>query len=271
MPGAATPPPQLSFISKHISRQDLTFDSRWLVASSLLLASGAITWGVGHYASQQQWQRIDFLRRAVKEFEQDPQVRNALKILDFEEYRDYFTQANSKKDRIRFRVNNTLLCNALATHDARARQKHNLEYHEDHDNLDPDLLKQYQIESTLRDWFNTLLNGLEHFGYFLESGLFTPEELEPWLRYWIKLIADPAYRRPGSSKFYDALYSYIHHSGFAGVQRLFERFDYRILPSPYKDRDLINVAIRASWLQYAACPHPFKSCLPRLPRQTVRR
>ena len=83
-----------------------------------------------------------------------------------------------------------------------------------------------------------MLNGLEHFGYLIESGLFTEKEIGPWLNYWIKLVGDPAYRRPGASRFYDALYSYIHHSGFFGVQKLFEKFGYRILPSPYKQTDL---------------------------------
>ena len=139
-----------------------------------------------------------------------------------------------------------LLCNALSRHDERARQKQSLDYQQDRDTLDLELLKQYKIETLLRDWFNKMLNGLEHFGYFIESGLFTEKELQPWLNYWIKLIADPAYRRPGASKFYDALYSYIHHSGFSGVQKLFERFDYRILPSPYADNDLVKVKFAAS-------------------------
>ncbi len=241
-------------------------DLEWLLMLLVTLTGGAITWGVGHYVRQQTWRRIEFLRQAVKEFEADPEIRNALKILDFEEYRDYSIFAGPTSARpvfsssggfaaagkslnsprahahsISFRVNDTLLCNALADHDSRARMKQQLDYHQDHDALDPDALRRYQIETALRDWFNKMLNGLEHFGYFLESGMFSEKELRPWLNYWIKLIADPAYRRPGASKFYDALYSYIHHSGFSGVQKLFERFGYQILPSPYKDTDLVNL------------------------------
>ncbi|MEM9087602.1 MAG: lipase family protein [Cyanobacteria bacterium P01_F01_bin.53] len=246
-------------------------DLDWLLMLWVTLTGGAITWGVGHYVRQQTWRRIEFLRQAVKEFEADPEVHNALKILDFEEYRDYSILARTASARptfsssggcgaggydsagkslnaypanaqtISFRVDDTLLCNALADHDSRARMKQQLDYQQDHDALDPDALRQYQIETALRDWFNKMLNGLEHFGYFLESGTFSEKELRPWLNYWIKLIADPACRRPGASKFYDALYSYIHHSGFSGVQKLFERFGYQILPSPYKDADLVNL------------------------------
>lgn len=56
-------------------------------------------------------------------------------------------------------------------------------------------------------------------------------------------IGDPACRREGTSKFYDALYSYIHSYGFSGVQKLFERFGYRILPSPYKENGLTALKV----------------------------
>ncbi|MGB3298025.1 MAG: lipase family protein [Phormidesmis sp.] len=225
-----------------VTERDWLVGSRWLTAWGVLLAGGALAWGGSSYVRQQRWQRLEFLRQAVKEFEQDVEIRTALKILDFEEYRDYCMPGDAKHESVSFRVDEDLLCNALASHDKRARQKQRLDYSKDRGALDLELLRQYQIETTLRDWFNKMLNGLEHFGYLLESGLFTEEELRPWMSYWIKLIAEPAYRRPGASKFYNALYSYIHHSGFFGVQKLFERFGYRILPSPYTDFDLIKVA-----------------------------
>ncbi len=233
-----------------ISEQALLVGYQWLLAGGALLTGGALSWGVSHYVRQQRWQRIEFLRKAVKEFEQDPDIYNALKILDFEEYRDYAIPASQSAiahqspwpaEKMTFRVDDELLCNALANHDQRSRFKDQLDYHQANNSLSNESFRQYQIETALRDWFNKMLNGLEHFGYFLESGLFTQKELQPWLNYWIKLIADPAYRRPGASKFYDALYSYIHHSGFFGVQKLFERFGYRILPSPYKDTDLVAI------------------------------
>nr|WP_242045876.1 lipase family protein [Leptolyngbya sp. FACHB-16] len=60
--------------------------------------------------------------------------------------------------------------------------------------------------------------------------------------YWIRLIADQTYRRPGSSKVYDYLYSYIHEYGFYGVIKLFEKFGFRILPTPYRDDDFADLS-----------------------------
>ena len=218
---------------------DLATPASWLTPFSLLLIGSALSWGVFQYVQRHRWKRIEFLRQAVREFEGDPEINKALKILDFEEYRDYQIDSPAAGKPFSFRVTDELLCNALADHDHRARRKQKLERYEDIEKLDPAALRQYQVETALRDWFNKLLNGLEHFGYFLESGLFTQAELRPWMNYWVKLIGDPTYRRPGASRFYDALYSYIHHSGFFGVQKLFERFGYRILPSPYQDSDLV--------------------------------
>jgi len=217
-------------------------DAQWLLVLGLLLTGGAISWGVFQYSRQQKWRHIEFLRQAIREFEQDQEIHNALKILDFEEYRDYQLSQPSGA-RSSFHVTDDLLCKALASHDQRALVKQQIDESQANGSLDPAVLHTYQIETTLRDWFNKMLNGLEHFGYFIESGFFTTKELEPWLSYWIKLIADPVYRRPGSSKVYDALYSYIHHSGFLGVQKLFERFGYRILPSPYQDSDLLTLSL----------------------------
>ena len=244
---AASPAPALTSSGNFLSEQSSSERALWLLVFGILLAGGAISWGVVKYAQQQRWQRIEFLRQAIREFEDDPEIHNALRILDFEEYRDYHIASPAHGQPFSFQVTDELLCNALAGHDQRARLKHSIDYHQGQNDLDPDTLRQYQIETVLRDWFNKMLNGLEHFGYFLESGLFTEKELQPWLSYWVKLIGDPTYRRPGASRFYDALYSYIHHSGFFGVQKLFERFGYRILPSPYQDSDLIALNLSSRY------------------------
>ncbi len=215
--------------------------SQELFAGAILLSALALTYGVYQYARQHRWQRLAFLRQVVQEFEQNPDIRNALKILDFEEYRDYQIQTGEVP--ITFQVTNELLIQALASHSDRVRKKKALDVNLTGQKEAPDTtaLQNYQIETALRDWFNKLLNGLEHFGYLLDSNVVTKQELAPWLIYWIRLISDPLYRRGSASKFYDQLYNYIHNYGFMGVQRLFERYGYRILPSPFQDDDLKDI------------------------------
>jgi hypothetical protein len=219
----------------------LNISAQWLLAIALTAGAIAISVGVHRYNRNERWYRIEFLRKAVKEFEQDPEIWKALKILDFEEYRDYEIEHNGEK--ILFRVNNDLLCKALEGHDKRKHWQKTIDRKKNDGTLDPEALKTYQIETEIRDWFNKMLNGLEHFGYFVESGMFTAQEIRPWMIYWIRLIADRAYKRPDASKFYDQLYTYIHEYGFSGVIRLFESFGYRILPTPYQDQDFVDLSL----------------------------
>ncbi|MGG6298327.1 lipase family protein [Leptolyngbya sp. AN02str] len=263
--------------------RDAQLIAQWILAAGLLLGAIAIGAGVVMYNRNEKWYRIESLRTAVKDFEQDEDIWKALKIMDFEEYRDFETIYKGNK--LTFKVNNDILCRALATHEERARQKTDLDKQKsdleklnaeilqakkqaakalgmapkDASNRDIELLvrtaaeknsiyakelQNYHIETTLRDWFNKMLNGLEHFGYLIESGMFNSEDLRPWMIYWIRLIADREFKRPGASKFYDQLYTYIHEYGFSGVLKLFEQFGYRILQPPYRPTDFVGLMLK---------------------------
>lgn len=216
--------------------------AQWLLAIAVLIGAVAIVIGIVRYNRNEKWYRIEFLRKTVREFEDDPEIRKALRILDFEEYRDYEISLPNHEQPVAFQVTNELLCAALGNHEERIKRKQEIDTLKAQGLLTEETLDAYQIETILRDWFNKMLNGLEHFGYFVESGLFTPTEIRPWMIYWIRLIADRAYKRPGASKFYDQLYSYTHAYGFSGVIKLFEKFGYRILPTPYKETDFIDLS-----------------------------
>jgi hypothetical protein len=240
----------------------------WLLIVAVLIAALSLAIGVYQNHQKEKWHRIEFLRQTVKEFEQDPEIWKALKILDFEEYRDYEIDLGEK--RVSFQATNELLCAALASHQERIGRKQKLDQLTATGKVDPNDLEQYQIESSLRDWFNKLLNGLEHFGYFVESGLFTINEIRPWLLYWIRLIADRDYKRPGASKVYDQLYTYIHDYEFAGVLQLFEQFGYRILPTPYRETDLQKLDDLVDKQQSLQFLGPTESSTPLLPAPVSR-
>lgn len=208
-------------------------------AAAVGLSALALVYGVYSYSKYHRWQRIEFLRRATREFETDPDVARALSILDFEEYRDYPISTSQTAAGIdaNFKVTSELLSRALASYKDRKGQKLEL------DNLSPEAdshspaLQSYYAETSVRDWFNQMLNGLEHFGYLVDSKVFSVQEVKPWVNYWVRLIADENYRRNCNSRVYDQLYNYIYDHGFDGVRRLFEKFGYRIVRSPYKEND----------------------------------
>lgn len=206
-------------------------------ASAVGLSALALAYGVRSYGKQQQWQRIEFLRRATQEFETDPGIAQALSILDFEEYRDYPIGTSQDTPGPKFQVTNELLLQAFASSKVRKSQKLQLDNLSSEAESHGSAMQTYYAETAVRDWFNQMLNGLEHFGYLVDSKVFSVKEVEPWLNYWVRLIADETYRRNHNSQVYDQLYNYIYDHGFDGVRRLFEKFGYRILRSPYKAKD----------------------------------
>ncbi len=209
-----------------------------IFAGAVGLSALALAYGVRSYSKYHQWQRIDFLRRATREFENDPGISQALSILDFEEYRDYTTSApgTTEETAVTFKVTNDLLSQALGSSKARKNRKQTLESTSDGQGPTSDM-QIYYAETSVRDWFNQMLNGLEHFGHMVDSGVFKVKEVKPWLNYWVRLIADETYRRNCDSRVYDRLYNYIYDHGFDGVRKLFEKFGYRILRSPYQGAD----------------------------------
>ena len=233
----AESPPDADSIIRQQRRQFLLIQG--VFATAIGVSALALAYGVRSYAKQQQWQRIEFLRRATQEFENDPGIAKALSILDFEDYRDYPISVSHGNDieHTTFKVTNELLNQALGSHKARKGQKLHLDSlspeAENHDSA----MHRYYAETSVRDWFNQMLNGLEHFGYLVDSKAFSVYEIKPWLNYWVRLIADENYRRNHNSRVYDQLYNYIYDQGFDGVKRLFDKLGYRILRSPYQADD----------------------------------
>ncbi|NEP61288.1 MAG: lipase family protein [Symploca sp. SIO2G7] len=212
-------------------------------AAAVGLSSLALIYGVRSYGKQHTQQRLEFLRKITREFENDPDIAQALRILDFEEYRSYqdgYRHGIASQSTI-FNVTDDLLSHALASDEYRHYQRTLLE------TLSPDAenyesaMRDYYAETIIRDWFNKMLNSLEHFSHLIESRVFTVKEVKPWLLYWVRLIADEKYRRNNDSRIYNQLYNYIHDHGFKGVKELFERFGYRILRTPYQKDDFTKL------------------------------
>ncbi|MEA5449745.1 lipase family protein [Leptolyngbya sp. CCNP1308] len=233
----------------------MTSISPALLLASLSLAGGAfiaLTW-LHVYQQQRRWQRMELARQEVKAFRERPAVKNVLDILDYEEYRTFYVNHPEDGRPISFEATDYRLRRALRSHDQMVKMRNGLDeikrLASQNNAIAPktlDLVQQYDnqefiIEVTLRDWFDSFLGGLEYFEIMIESGLVMAEEIKPFIIHWIRLIGDRRYRRKGGSGFYDKLSHYIHWAGYGRVQKLFERFGFKILPPPYSTHDFSGI------------------------------
>lgn len=233
----------------------MTSISPALLLASLSLAGGAfiaLTW-LHVYQQQRRWQRVELARQEVKAFRERQAVKNVLDILDYEEYRTFYINHPEDGRLIGFEATDYRLRRALRSHDQMVKMRNGLDEIKrlatQNTAIAPktlELVQRYDseefiIEIALRDWFDSFLGGLEYFEIMIESGLVTAEEIKPFIIYWINLIGDRRYRRKGGSGFYDKLFHYIYWAGYGRVQKLFERFGFKILPPPYSTHDFSGI------------------------------
>jgi len=236
----------------------------WLLGGGLALgAFVALTW-LHLYQQQRHWQRVELARQEAKNFRERQAVKNVLDILDYEEYRTFYVTHPRDGRLVTFEANDYRLRRALRTHDQMVKTRRGLDEIKrlaaETDTIDPktlEIVQQYDdeeffIEITLRDWFDSFLGGLDYFNILIESGLVTPEELKPFVIYWIRLIGDRRYRRKGGSGFYDQLFHYIHWAGYGGVQQLFERYGFKLIPPPYSTHDFKEIQQENKYDTYRA-------------------
>lgn len=222
-----------------------------LLLMGLSLATGAfIALVCLHlYQQHQRWQRIEKARSEVKAFQERDVVKRVLNILDYEEYRSFYIHHPVTGKLISFEAHDDRLKRALRPHDQMVKMRRGLDEiqqltTQSHRIPAPTLAvvdryrnEEFLIEITLRDWFDVFLGGLEYFETLIQSGQVRANELQPFVIYWVRLIGDRRYRRKGGSGFYDQLFHYIHWAGYGGVQSLFERYGFKLLPPPYSTHD----------------------------------
>jgi hypothetical protein len=236
----------------------------WLAGGGLAVgALAAIIW-LDVHRQQRRWQRVNFARQQAQAFQAQPGVKNVLDILDYEEFRTFYAQHPKTGETLCFEAHDDRLKRALRSHAQMVKTRRGLDDIErlaqTADNIDEQTLaivrqyddEEFVIELILRGWFDNFLVGLENFEDLISSGLVTAEELKPFIIYWIQIIGDRRYRRTGGSGFYDQLFDYIYWSGYGGVQALFERYGFKLLPPPYSTQDFTDMEQEAKYDTFRA-------------------
>jgi hypothetical protein len=189
--------------------------SHWLSLGTVMAALLAFLAGLIQYKHAQRWKRAEFVAKEIKDFKNDPAIKNALLMLDWNErFIDLFPEEKDPAKRSVL-VKDELLAHALAP----LPDKSAARLHED--------LKTEEI--AIRAAFDQLFDALERFEYFIQAGLVSRTEFDPYLAYWIEIIGDQASKRkPPSVR--DSLWAYIDSYYYTGVQKLLRRYGYDIRP-----------------------------------------
>lgn len=216
--------------------------AQWAAALGLLVGAIALAAAAKQERQEQRLRSLRLVQTTMQAFEDDPDISNVLNIIDFEEYRDFHVSLPGFEQPISFRPTDERLCAALMTHDERAKLQKKVDKTPQAQTDAADMphhdVLNHHIETVIRDWFNRFFLKLSHFEHLITSGLISQEDLKPWIIRWLKLLADRKVKRRGGSKFYDQLYTYIHVAGYTDVEKLFNRYGYRIIPSPYREDDI---------------------------------
>lgn len=158
--------------------------------------------GFRRYKKDQTWKRYQFVANEIESFNKDAVVRNAMFMLDWGlRYIELFPDKPDYNERFE-KVDREIFKAALQVHELREAHAGKMRF--------------TPTEVAIRDTFDHFLSYFEKFYQFVEAGLITPEELEPYLRYWVDTIYS---NLPEDVR--EVIYKYIGRYKFSGTEALF--------------------------------------------------
>jgi hypothetical protein len=171
--------------------------------------------GFKRYVKEQTWKKNEFVANEIKDFQNDKMVRNTMYMLDWgKRFIELFPDNPVYEQRFVKVTRNTLKL-ALQPHPIKG--------------------KFSRIEVAIRDNFDVFFGYFEKYNQFIEAGLISKKELEPYLRYWIKTISDDI--EPNVK---NTIHHYINEYGYIGVQKLFEEYGKNIRPKTPLESCIFN-------------------------------
>jgi hypothetical protein len=177
--------------------------SNWIEMLKLVGAIAAFWIGLNQYRKSEAWKRLEFVAAEMKTFYDDAAVKLAMGMLDWRRREVALYKYRGENDFAREVVDYAIVASALST--------------------DPE--KKYdKVHSAVREIFERFLEYLARFEGFLTAGVVTPTDLDPYLDYWIKLIAGRDSHSPEvTAQVLPQLWKFIDYYGYGDVRRFVGR------------------------------------------------
>jgi hypothetical protein len=195
--------------------------------------------GLYQYRKAQLWKRAEFVAAEMKAFFSDAEVRRATTMIDWGIRKiNLFSSLNTDQTSWPT-VTREMQCRALSPHVLISDVATDT-MHPPTEVISGAKQGFSLVEAAIRDSYDGLLDGLERFSSYLEAGLLSKDDLEPYLGYWIRDIASDG--EDATEKLWTAmLFVYIDFYDFSGVQKLFRLYGSDI----GYESDRLNGALKA--------------------------
>jgi hypothetical protein len=195
----------------------------WVSLGGTVLTLAAFGFGLGQYRSAQKWKRVEFVGQEMKAFFENPDVNNALIMIDWSSRHVDIQHVGHQHRKNWPVVTYPIQTQALRLHTLMRSQ------------VDAEVSAATSgptegfttTEARIRDTYDRLFDAWERFGAYLRSSLIEREDIEPYLEYWITDITRPTNDRD-QALWNCALFAYIEFYGFKNVQFLMRQFDHDI-------------------------------------------
>lgn len=212
-----------------------------LYVSVLGFLAVVVSLAVGFWQQRraERWRLGEFIDKQVKDFLADPYVRNALLMVDWGRRNINLDQKEGLTDYDGPLITRGMQWRALLPHDVK-------EYFKEY--IDAALLSEQPApqqpvssppkaatggeeyedvftapEAKIRETYDVMLGHLERFSNLIELKLVKPKYFEPYLRYWVEVIADDSdIEHDATWRF--VLLNYINFYGYDGVVKLFKNY-----------------------------------------------
>jgi hypothetical protein len=184
--------------------QSVSF-SNWIEILKIVGAAAAFWIGLSQYRKSEVWKRQEFVAAEMRAFFDDAAVKMAMGMLDWSKKEVALYKYRGENNFDRVVVDYAIVASALG--------------------IDPDL-KYDKVQSAVREIFERFLEFLARFEGFLAAGVVSKTDLNPYLDYWIKLIAGQDARSPEVTKqVLPSLWRFIDYYGYRDVRRFIGRYE----------------------------------------------
>lgn len=179
--------------------------SNWIEILKILGAAAAFWIGLSQYRRSEAWKRLEFVAAEMKAFYDDAAVKLAMGMLDWRKKEIALYKYRGENDFAREVVDYAIVASALS--------------------IEPE--KKYdKVHSAVREIFERFLEFLARFEGFLATGVVEQTDLNPYLDYWIKLIAGTDSHSPEvTAQVLPQLWKFIDYYGYRDVRRFIGRYE----------------------------------------------